>query len=165
MLRHFKEFLWKCTATGSSLFILKGRKISFVGSLTCQWGETFQPVLAVSWPSGCCGQSCPHRSTRPPWLWAGEPWASPATGQSSALQHYSRFCLGKCIMHKQTVLRPILRYCMYTLECNVHTKYNYNIPLLTRVSNADTLLGCHVLECFHATFTIVTWGKKAKYII
>lgn len=82
----------------------KKEKISFAAILTCQWGETFQPVLAASWPSGCCGQSCPHRSTPPPWLWAGEPGASPASGQSSALQHCSRFCLGKWIMHKQNVL-------------------------------------------------------------
>lgn len=27
---------------------------------------------------------------------------------------------------------------------------------LTRVSNTDALLACHIFECFHATFTIVT---------
>lgn len=46
-------------------------------------------------------------------------------------------------------------WCTYTI-------YNNNIALLTRVSNADTLLGCHVFERFHATFTIVTCGKKGE---
>lgn len=64
-----------------------------VAPLTCRWAGTPPPGPGASWPSGCCGRSCPRRNTPPPWLWAGGPAASPAAGQSSALQRCSRFYL------------------------------------------------------------------------
>lgn len=72
--------------------------------LTCRWAGTLPPVPGASSPWGCCGQSSPHRSMPPPWPWAGGPSVSPAAGQSSALQHCSRFFLRKHV--RQTQMCP-----------------------------------------------------------
>lgn len=103
-------------------------KPSCVAQLTCQWEEILQPVLVASWPLGCCEQSCPHRSIPPPGLWAGEPWAAPAVGQSSARLHYSRFCLGKCTTFKQTGLSKS----HYNLQwkCHMLTRKFYTIACI-----------------------------------
>lgn len=68
-------------------------ELKCVAAPTCRWAGTLPPVPGVSWPWGCCGQSCLHRNKPPPGLWADGPAAAPAADQSSALQHCSRFCL------------------------------------------------------------------------
>lgn len=36
------------------------------------------------------------------------------------------------------------------------------LEYLTGVGDADTLLGSHVFECFHAAFTIVAWKTAER---
>lgn len=120
-------------------------ELNFEAPLTCRWEGTRPPVLGVSWPWGYCGRSCLHRNMPLLWLWAGGPSVSPAAGQSSALQHCSRFCLKQT---RRTNANTVCYSCNMSLSLLFHVhSFGFCVSFIISLSHcSQALTTCQVLS-------------------